>query len=200
MNSENYSNREFRKIKSLQFLYEINGDGTILRNVKSKKHIKIKLDLHHSKVGYYSAWVSIKGKVHRVSIHKAVAECWLGDCPEGYEVDHIDRNSHNNNYTNLRYVTHSQQMKNRVLGDRIIEQAINNCLQHSLTCLAKPTILINTLTNEKLEFRSMTKASEYLASLYNKNVDYIRSKMKQCRSHIYDFEVIYNSECRDCTR
>ena len=32
----NNSNLEFRKIKSLQFLYEINENGTIIRNVKSK--------------------------------------------------------------------------------------------------------------------------------------------------------------------
>ena len=38
----NNSNLEFRKIKSLKFLYEINENGTILRNVKSKKHIKMK--------------------------------------------------------------------------------------------------------------------------------------------------------------
>ena len=30
------SNLEFRKIKSLNFLYEVNENGTILRNVKSK--------------------------------------------------------------------------------------------------------------------------------------------------------------------
>ena len=53
----NNSNLEFRKIKSLKFLYEINENGTILRNVKSKKQIKIKLDTHHSKVGYYAAWI-----------------------------------------------------------------------------------------------------------------------------------------------
>ena len=42
------SNLEFRKIKSLDFLYEINENGTIFRNVKSKKQNKIKLDMHHS--------------------------------------------------------------------------------------------------------------------------------------------------------
>ena len=109
----NNSNLEFRKIKSLDFLYEINENGTILRNVKSKKQQKIKLDMHHSDYGYYVTFVRFKGKPKRVMIHRAVAECWLGDCPEGLEVDHIDRNAHNNHYTNLRYVTRSEQMKNR---------------------------------------------------------------------------------------
>ena len=95
MNSN--SNLEFRKIKSLNFLYEINENGTIFRNVKSKKQSKIKLDMHHSDYGYYVTFVHMGGRKNptfkRVMIHRAVAECWLGECPEGMEVDHIDRNA-----------------------------------------------------------------------------------------------------------
>lgn len=36
----NNSNLEFRKIPSLDFLYEINENGTIFRNVKSKNRTK----------------------------------------------------------------------------------------------------------------------------------------------------------------
>ena len=107
------SNLEFRKIKSLDFLYEINENGTIFRNVKSKKQNKIKLDMHHSEKGYYVTFCKIKGVTKRVMIHRAVAECWLGECPDGFEVDHKDRNPHNNHYSNLRYVTKIDQMKNR---------------------------------------------------------------------------------------
>lgn len=190
------SNPEFRKIKSLYFLYEVNENGTILRNVKSKKQLKIFLDTHHSKKGYYASFVNIKGKVIRVMIHKVVAECWLGDKPEGCEIDHIDRNSHNNHYSNLRYVTHSEQMKNRQLSDRIINQAKENCLNYSLSYIAKPVTITDCRTGESMEFRSMTKASEYLAEIYGKSPDHIRGKMKQRRSHIYDFDIDY-SKCRD---
>ena len=51
------SNLEFRKIKSLKYLYEVNENGTIFRNVKSKKQLKIKLDYHHSANGYYVTFV-----------------------------------------------------------------------------------------------------------------------------------------------
>lgn len=188
MQKEN-ANLEFRKIKSLRYLYEVNENGTIFRNVKSKKQSKIVLDMHHSKIGYYKTMVHLKEGTKRVMIHKVVAECWLGDCPPGYEIDHIDRNPHNNDYRNLRYVTHSEQMKNRVLGDRIINQAKQNCLNHSLTVLAKPIKIIRN--NKELKFQSMTKCAEYIGKEYNVNPEKIRYKLKARRSHIYDYDIKY---------
>lgn len=188
------SNLEFRKIKSTGYLYEINENGTIFRNVKSKKQNKIKLDMHHSKKGYYVTFARIKGKSTRIMIHRAVAECWLGDCPNGYEVDHIDRNSHNNDYRNLRYVTHSEQMKNRKLSDKIIDQAKINCLNHSLNVLVVK-VKIKGLGEEK-EFRSLAQCAYYLAKKYNKRPRQIDWKLSERRKHIYDYDIIY-SKCRD---
>lgn len=184
----NNSNLEFRKVKSLQFLYEVNENGTIFRNVKSKKQLKIKLDFHHSEKGYYTTFVNIKGKCIRVMIHKVVAECWLGDKPNGFEVDHIDRNSHNNHYSNLRYVTHSGQMKNRVLSERIINQATENCMNW-VKYISKAVRIEGR--NEVKEFPSMTSASKYIAEVYEKSIDHVRSKMKERRKHIYDYDITY---------
>ena len=182
------SNREFRKIKSLDFLYEVSEDGRIFRNVKSKKQSKIILDMHHSKVGYYKTMVSIKGKRKRVMIHKVVAECWLGDKPDGMEIDHIDRNTHNNHYTNLRYVTHSEQMKNRVLSDRIITQATNNCAEW-VKYISKPVQISNGEIT--LSFPSVSKCAEFLADHYGKTSEHMRYKLKKGRKRIYDFDVVY---------
>ena len=78
MNDHN-SNLEFRKLKSLKYLYEVNENGTIFRNVKSKKQLRIKLDMHHSDTGYYTTFVHLGGRgpdarIVRVPIHRAVAE------------------------------------------------------------------------------------------------------------------------------
>lgn len=185
------SNLEFRKIKSLKYLYEINENGTIFRNVKSKKQLKIKLDMHHSDTGYYVTFVHLGGRknsvIKRVMIHIAVAECWLGDKPDGYEVDHIDRNSHNNDYRNLRYVTKSQQMKNRdhsgisATGSRNLEEA--------RMLRAKPVILTND--SERLEFKSYAECSRFLEEKYESNFESFRYRLKSHRSHIMDYDVIY---------
>ena len=187
----NNGNLEFRKIKSLKFLYEVNSNGTIFRNVKSKKQSLIKLDYHHSKKGYYFTWVRIGGrkpnaKTIRVSIAKVVAECWLGDKPEGYQIDHRDRNPHNNDYRNLRYVTQSEQMKNRD-HSRICAAGSQN-LERTKHDRMKPVKLVN---DNELQFESMTAAARYLADFYNKTVEHMRGKLKKHRSHIYDFDVIY---------
>ena len=184
------SNLEFRKIKSLNFLYEISEDGRIFRNVKSKKQRKIILDMHHSKHGYYAVWVIIKGKTKRVMIHQAVAECWLGDKPEGYEIDHIDRNAHNNHYTNLRYVTHSEQMKNRVLSDRIINQAKANCAEW-VKLISKPVQLEPLDGSNAVQFPSMSAAAEFLGTEYSKPAEHMRAKLKKRRTVIYDYRVKY---------
>ena len=194
---KNNSNLEFRKIKSLNYLYEINENGTILRNVKSKKQIKIFLDTHHSDKGYYSAFISFKGKVKRLSIHKLVAECWLGDNPDKtkYTVDHIDTNSHNNHYSNLRYATQSEQMKNRKLSPRIIEQATKNCYEYTMKYVAKKVVIKKD--NFQKEFDSMIQCSKWLANEYNVKPEHIRAKLKKRRSHIYDYDIIYlNAETR----
>ena len=186
------SNREFRKIKSLLFLYEINENGTILRNVKSKKHLKIKLDHHHSEKGYYMSFVNIKGKIIRVPIHRAVAECWLGDRPDGYVIDHIDRNTRNNHYTNLRYCTVSENMKNRELSARIIEQAKKNCLKYVMEYIAKPVTIVRD--GKSKQFPSMSQAAEYIAKEYGVKKEQIRSRFKKRRKRIYDYDIIYRTE------
>ena len=193
----NNSNLEFRKIKSLNFLYEVNENGTIFRNCKSKKQLKIKLDMHHSNKGYYMTLVNNKGisggATKRVMIHRVVAECWLGECPEGYEVDHIDRNSHNNDFRNLRYVTKSAQMKNRDHSN--ISQKGKENLEAARKLRSKPVKIYND--NEEKTFESYAECSRYLSTLYDTTFEAIRYKLKSHRDRIYDYNIEYLSKCRD---
>lgn len=189
---DNNSNLEFRKIKSLNFLYEVNENGTIFRNVKSKKQSKIKLDFHHSTKGYYTTFVHIGGrtadsKTIRVPIHKVVAECWIGDCPDGMEVDHIDRNTHNNHYTNLRYVTKSEQMKNRD-HTNISAKGTQN-LENARRLRMKPVSIVGE--SATYVFKSFAECSRFLAEYYNSDSEKFRSKLKSHRKHILDFDVFY---------
>lgn len=57
-------------------------------------------------------------------IHRVVAHVFIGQCPEGCEVSHIDGDSFNNKATNLEYVSHKENEKmklihgTRLAGDR----------------------------------------------------------------------------------
>lgn len=67
---------------------------------------------HPSGYLYYGLFVG-KGKT-KVRYwrrgHRLVAEAFINKIPNGMDVDHIDGNKHNNNVTNLRIVTHSENM------------------------------------------------------------------------------------------
>ena len=180
-------NREFRKIPSLKFLYEVSEDGRIFRNVKSKKQNKIVVDYHHSSKGYCFTFICREGKVQRIPIARVVAECWLGEKPEGYEIDHIDRNSLNNHYKNLRYVTKSEQMKNR--DHSKISATGKKNLENYRQTIMKPLILIKG--DNRLSFESQTAAARFLADETDKNVEQIRHKFKKKRSYVYGYDVIY---------
>lgn len=183
------ANLEFRKIPSLYFLYEVNGDGTIIRNVKSKRHLKCFKKSHNSNTEYWCTQVNIKKKVRKVFLHRVVAECWIGPRPEGMQVDHIDQNSLNNDYRNLRYVTKSEQMINRNY-DRFMHKVYEN-LAVKNGGKTNPVALISE-KGERIEFKTARRAAKFLSSVYpNKKEKSFNDKFHLRRSRIFDYDVEY---------
>ena len=187
------ANLEFRKIPSLYFLYEVNENGTIIRNVKSKKRLTCYKRSHNNKTEYWYTNVNIKHKMHKVYLHTVVAECWLGKRPEGLEIDHIDRNSLNNHYTNLRYVTKSEQMLNRDYT-KFQDKILKNLFSKNGAKL-NPVRLKRD--DEIIEFPTARKAAKYLSKVYNKKEKSFNDKFYLRRKKIFDYDVEYlNAETR----
>ena len=85
---------------------------------KGDRHKKMFHTKHAGKVAgstdkYGYCLVVLLGKSHKA--HRILWEMANGPIPEGMQIDHIDRNKGNNSRTNLRLVTHSQNMHNRAL-------------------------------------------------------------------------------------
>lgn len=183
-------NLEFRKIPSLQFLYEVNSNGTIIRNVKSKRHLKLFLKCGHvSNTRYWCTQVNIKHHVRKVFVHRVVAECWYGPRPEGMQVDHIDQNSLNNDYRNLRYVTKSEQMLNRTIPPESMDKMLSNLALCNGGVKRQPVMLVSA--DETLYFWSVRKACAFLAEKYGVPWKTPQHKFRIRRSHVYDYDVIY---------
>ena len=60
-------------------------------------------------VGLYIGAGKNKKRLWR-RVHRVVVEAFINKIPTGMDVDHKDGNRHNNNVTNLRIVTHSENM------------------------------------------------------------------------------------------
>ena len=96
-----------------------------LAEVSSHAHVRFKTD----HIGKNGEILHQKGEILKPSLnnnyylnfaingkhyfnHEAVLASFVGNKPEGYEIDHIDRNTLNCSIENLRYVTHPENMAN----------------------------------------------------------------------------------------
>ena len=52
-----------------------------------------------------------------IYVHRAVLSAWVGPCPPGYEIDHINGNWLDNRLENLEYVTREENMRRRWMAN-----------------------------------------------------------------------------------
>ena len=99
---------EFQLIKGYENLYKINRNGDIWSCIYQKV-MKPQL----SKDGYL--WVKLtKEKVnHKGRIHRLLGLQYIENTENLPQIDHIDRNKLNNALDNLRWVTHTDNMRNK---------------------------------------------------------------------------------------
>lgn len=67
--------------------------------------------------GYYSMCIKIEGRTYHLLNHRVIY-CLLTkqDIPEGFQLDHIDRNRQNNNIDNLRLLVPKENCLNKSKG------------------------------------------------------------------------------------
>jgi len=107
-----------------------NYDGYLISNmgvVKSidrlssnGRHLKGKiLKALKTSGGYLSVSLCKDGEDKHYAIHRLVMLAFVGECPKGMEINHIDENKQNNCLSNLEYVTPSENCNHGTRNNRI---------------------------------------------------------------------------------
>lgn len=65
--------------------------------------------------GYLHLHGSLDSKPYHLLVHRLVLEAFVGPCPEGHQVGHLNGNRQDNRLENLAYVTPAENQAHRVL-------------------------------------------------------------------------------------
>ena len=91
--------------------YEVNEIGEVRRATASINTAEGRMKKPcKSSNGYMIVGCFSNGKRTNVLVHRAVAEAFIGPCPNGWQVNHKDGNKCNNRLENLEYVSVSGNM------------------------------------------------------------------------------------------
>ena len=91
-------------INEIEKYYRIDEDGAIW-SYKHQRYVR----QTRTTTGYL--YVSLYPIRTMTSVHKVIAQKYLGGCPPRCEVSHKDGNKMNNHWSNLEYITHSDNIK-----------------------------------------------------------------------------------------
>ena len=142
--------------------YEISNFGNVRIKLKNGNYRNVKGSILN-RGGYKYFQIHREGKRINHLFHHLVAKAFIGKRPENKVIDHIDRNSLNNNISNLRYISQLENMRNTEKYKEEIPTDVEN--RHSLVCKLYVKNNREKVLNNKKEY-------------YEKNKEHLLEKMK----------------------
>lgn len=118
MNTDFPINEEWRPVTYPEYAerYAISDHGRVM-----SFHHKPEGEILKPCVGkYLHVSLSVNGALKMGYMHIMVARAFIGECPEGHQVNHIDTNKHNNHLSNLEYLTPQQNIQHAKNLGRIL--------------------------------------------------------------------------------
>ena len=111
-------------IEDYEGLYWVTGEGRVIsadRYDRFNRKVGGELKQHKCGNGYYFVCLFKDGKGKQFYVHRLVAAAFVDNPENKPEVDHIDNDKENNNYWNLRWVTHRENQNNPITRARMLE-------------------------------------------------------------------------------
>ena len=192
----------FKDILGYEGIYQISNTGEVKKLAQTEKsyHGKSYLKEHTLKheivkrnhTSYARVSLSKEGKVTRYSIHRLVGLHFIDNPENKPQINHKDNNGLNNDYTNLEWVTHSENMLHAVKQDRLPNKQIliNLAIERSKATNVK----INSLLGSSL-------IKIYTVNSGKRERKYVQYYCKHC-SNIADVRIdnprITNQVCVKC--
>lgn len=101
LNEDNYVGEIWKDIKGYEGLYQVSNLGRVrsLGNNKNRKEKILKHVLNDR--GYPTVGLCKNGKAKRCYVHRLVYEAFIGEIPEGMQINHKDENKENNVLSNI---------------------------------------------------------------------------------------------------
>lgn len=144
----------WKDIKGYEGLYQISDEGKV-RRITAKGDTK---PLKGKEGLYYTVSLCKNGNKKTYAIHRLVAEYFL-DRPEGTtEVNHKDGDKHNNNVSNLEWVTQAENQRH----------ASNVIKRHPFGKAPRKVRCLDSDGNFVKEYESVSEASRAIGTSYSR--------------------------------
>ena len=161
-------------IKSVNFKgYTVYEDGVVFGK-RSKRQVVTPINDR----GYKLVQIWDGGKPKTYTLHKLIALLFLGETPDGFEVDHIDNDKLNNHVNNLQFLTVAENRKKMwdYHGTSKISGFNSHCLRFTEEIFEEVLDLINQgLPNREILKRTVIKRGT-LIKLRNGTHFYVRQQ------------------------
>lgn len=115
----------WKDIPNFEGLYSVSDQGRVrsearLDSIGRRISERIMRPNPH-KDGYWQIDLRKDGKRYNVLVHKLVMLAFVGECPSGCEINHINENKKDNRLENLEYLTHTENIRHGTGIARCIE-------------------------------------------------------------------------------
>lgn len=113
-----YDVSNFGRVRSVdRIIYKTSKNGKLYSSIR--KGVILSLKPNEKRNNYVEVGLCKEGVRTNLKVHRLVAIAFIPNPENKPDIDHIDGNPLNNNASNLRWVTKSENMKNPITVDRL---------------------------------------------------------------------------------